>query len=169
MAKTLKMQGRFRKKESDVRSDQNFPESEQMIEQATQSITVTTSGQALYEVTREIADWMNDQSIAEGMFTLYCRHTSASLVIQENADPNVMADLQTFFQMLVPEDFSLYRHRSEGSDDMPAHIKGALTQSSLAIPVSCGRLMLGTWQGIYLFEHRTQPHRRELLLHVIGE
>ena len=140
-----------------------------MIEQAHHSITVDTRGQALYEVTLEAAEWVADQGITEGMFTLYCRHTSASLVIQENADPDVMADLQNFFKNLVPEDLSLYRHRSEGSDDMPAHIKGALTQSSLAIPVSGGRLMLGTWQGIYLFEHRTRAHSRQLLMQVIGE
>lgn len=140
-----------------------------MIGQAHHSLTIQTQGQALYEMTREVTQWVEDQTIVSGLFTLYCRHTSASLVIQENADPDVMADLQTFFENLVPQDLSLYRHSSEGSDDMPAHIKGALTQSSLGIPVNEGRLMLGTWQGIFLFEHRTRPHSRQLLMHVIGE
>ena len=103
------------------------------------------------------------------MLTVFCRHTSASLVIQENADPDVCADLQTFFSRLVPEDDSAYRHKIEGLDDMPAHIRAALTQSSLAIPVIGGRLGLGTWQGAYLWEHRRTNHHREVLLHLIGE
>jgi secondary thiamine-phosphate synthase enzyme len=101
--------------------------------------------------------------------TVFVRHTSASLLIQENADPDVQRDLESFFHRLVPEDNDLYRHTAEGPDDMPAHIKGALTQTQLSIPVSDGRLALGTWQGIYLFEHRRAPHRRELALHLIGE
>jgi secondary thiamine-phosphate synthase enzyme len=103
------------------------------------------------------------------MLTVYIRHTSASLVIQENADPDVMRDLKTFFKTLVKEDPSLYRHGTEGPDDMPAHIKSAMTQTSLNIPVTDGRMALGTWQGIYLFEHRTRPHKRQLTLHLMGD
>ncbi len=152
-----------------MRSDQNFPESEQMIEQATQSITVTTSGQALYEVTREIADWMNDQSIAEGMFTLYCRHTTASLVIQENADPSARHDLEQWLKRLVPENDPEFTHTSEGPDDMPSHVKAALTSTTLSIPIDGGKLALGIWQGIYLWEHRNHPHRRNIVIHILGD
>jgi len=112
---------------------------------------------------------VRDQGIGQGLLTLFVRHTSCSLVIQENADPDVMRDLDEFFRRLAPEQAGWMRHRSEGPDDMPAHIKAALTQTSLAIPVIGGRPALGTWQGIYLFEHRTRPHRREVILHAIGE
>lgn len=139
------------------------------LRQAHHSITVRTDGQGLYEVTREIASWVAEQDIGEGLLTVFIRHTSASLVIQENADPDVLRDLETFLGKLVPEDQRLYRHTAEGPDDMPAHIKGALTQTHLAIPVSGGRMALGTWQGIFLFEHRFRPHRRELIAHVAGE
>ena len=111
----------------------------------------------------------SDSRIETGMMTLFCRHTSASLIIQENADPDVMVDLENFFKKLVPEDLLLYRHTAEGSDDMPAHIKGALTQTTLNIPIADGRLALGTWQGIFLFEHRVQAHTRNLILHAVGE
>ena len=123
----------------------------------------------MHEVTREVAAWLAEQSVRDGLLTVFVRHTSASLLIQENADPDVQRDLESFFGRLVPEDSRLYRHTAEGPDDMPAHIKGALTQTQLSIPVSDGRLALGTWQGIYLFEHRHAPHRRELALHLIGE
>jgi secondary thiamine-phosphate synthase enzyme len=139
------------------------------MQQAQQNLTYETTGQGLYELTRDVVDWSNGLAFDTGLLTLYCRHTSASLVIQENADPDVMRDLETFFKQLVPEDLSLYRHRSEGADDMPAHIKGALTQSTLTIPLSRGRLVLGTWQGIFLFEHRAQPHTRNLVLHMVGD
>ena len=139
------------------------------MKQAQHTITIQTGGQGLTEVTQDVAGWVAGQGIGTGMLTVYIRHTSASLVIQENADPDVMRDLETFFKQLVPEDPSLYRHKTEGADDMPAHIKGALTQTSLNIPVSGGQMALGTWQGIYLFEHRVRPHRRELLLHLAGE
>ena len=105
----------------------------------------------------------------DGAVLIYLRHTSASLVIQENADPDVRADLEAFFGKLVPEGRGIYRHESEGADDMPSHIKAALTNTQLSIPVADGRLALGTWQGIYLFEHRDAPHRRELVLHLLGE
>ena len=135
---------------------------------AQDTITVRTSGQGLHEVTREIAAWVAGQGIETGLLTVFCQHTSASLTIQENADPDVRHDLETFFQRLVSEDPALYRHTSEGADDMPAHIRGVLTDVSLSVPVSRGRLGLGTWQGIYLFEHRHRTHARRLLLHLAG-
>lgn len=125
--------------------------------------------QGLVEITAEIAAWLGGQAVRDGLLTLFLRHTSASLVIQENADPDVQRDLEAFLAGLVPEDPALYRHRSEGPDDMPAHIKAALTQSQLGIPVEDGRLLLGTWQGIYLWEHRRRPREREIALHLIGE
>ncbi|MCH9051507.1 MAG: YjbQ family protein [Proteobacteria bacterium] len=139
------------------------------MKQAQDTITVGTRGQGLHEVTAEIADWVSRQDIGTGLLTVFCRHTSASLTIQENADTDVQRDLEAFFKRLVKEDPSLYRHTTEGPDDMPAHIRSALTDVSLAIPVSGGRLGLGTWQGIYLFEHRARPHQRRLILHLAGE
>lgn len=133
------------------------------------ALTVATPGQGLTEITGEVAAWVGRQGIATGMLILYCQHTSASLVVQENADPDVQRDLETFFQRLVKEDLGLYRHTAEGADDMPAHIRSALTQVSLNVPVSDGRMALGTWQGIYLFEHRRAPHTRRLVLHLTGE
>ncbi len=139
------------------------------MKQAQDTITVGTRGQGLHEVTAEIADWVSRQDIGTGLLTVFCRHTSASLTIQENADTDVRRDLEDFFKKLVKEDPSLYRHTTEGPDDMPAHIRSALTDVSLTIPVSGGRLGLGTWQGIYLFEHRARPHERRLILHLAGE
>ncbi len=128
--------------------------------------TVPTRGPGLYEITREIADWVT----GDGVLTLFVRHTSCSLVIQENADPDVRRDLDAFFARLVPPgddpSMSWLTHTIEGPDDMPAHIKAALLPVSLSIPVAAGRLALGTWQGIYLFEHRTAPHRREIAAHL---
>ena len=132
------------------------------------TITVKTRGQGLHEVTEEIAAWVSACAVSAGLLTVFCRHTSASLTIQENADADVRRDLEDFFKRLVVEDSGLYRHTSEGSDDMPAHIRGALTDVSLSVPVSGGRLALGTWQGIFLFEHRTRPHSRRLALHLAG-
>ena len=137
--------------------------------QAQTELDFQTPGQFLVEVTGEIAGWVLRQEIETGVLTVFCRHTSASLTIQENADPDVLRDLESFFKRLVLEDPSLYRHAMEGPDDMPAHIRGALTDVSLNIPVSSGRLVLGTWQGIYLFEHRHRPHGRKLVLHLTGE
>lgn len=131
-------------------------------------LTVTTSGQGLTEVTKPVLDWVASQRIATGLLTIWCRHTSASLLIQENADPDVQADLIDFFRRVAPET-AKYRHTAEGPDDMPAHIKAALTQTQLTIPLEHGRPVLGTWQGIYLFEHRSSSHRRELILHLLGE
>ena len=128
-----------------------------------------TAGPGFYDVTLEVDSWLRENRARDGLLTVFIRHTSASLVIQENADPDVQRDLEAFLDRLAPEDPARYRHRSEGPDDMPAHIKAALTQSQLSIPVAEGRLLLGTWQGIYLFEHRTKPHRREAVLHLVGE
>jgi len=139
------------------------------MKQAQHRLTLGSRRQGLTEVTGDIAAWLSGQAIREGLLTVFIRHTSASLVIQENADPDVLRDIESFFAKLVPEDPRLYRHNSEGPDDMPAHIKGALTQTQLGIPVADGRMLLGTWQGIYLFEHRRAPHRRELALHLIGK
>ena len=136
--------------------------------QAQETLTLRTSGQGLYEITRDVVDWTQAQGLASGLLTVYCRHTSASLIIQENADPAVLEDLQLFFKRLVPEDGTSYLHDTEGPDDMPAHIKGALTTSSLSIPVTDGAPALGTWQGVYLFEHRVQPHTRQIILHLLG-
>jgi secondary thiamine-phosphate synthase enzyme len=136
--------------------------------QALHRLTVATNGQGLVEVTDPIRRWVAEQRVGVGLLTIWCRHTSASLLVQENADPDVRADLEAFFHRLVPENNG-YRHQDEGPDDMPAHIKTALTQTQLSIPVDRGKPVLGTWQGIYLFEHRTAPHRRELVLHLIGE
>lgn len=136
--------------------------------QALGDITLATRGQGLYECTDDVARWCTAQNIANGLLTLFIRHTSASLLIQENADADVMSDLNTFFKRLVVEDTSLYVHTAEGPDDMPAHIRAALTCTSLSVPVRDGALQLGTWQGIYVFEHRRAPQRRHLSLHVIG-
>lgn len=136
--------------------------------QDSHTLEVSTSGQGLYEITRAVSTWVQQSGIAQGMLTVFCRHTSASLTIQENADPDVQHDLNVFFQRLVKEDPSLYVHTAEGPDDMPAHIRSALTDVSLSIPIDRGGLVLGTWQGIYLFEHRSRGHRRQVHLHVLG-
>lgn len=138
------------------------------MKQAQHTVTVGTRGQGLYAVTADVGAWVERQGFEAGLLTLFCQHTSASLTIQENADPDVLRDLQTFFARLVREDPSLYRHIDEGPDDMPAHIRSVLTGVQLSIPVSMGRLALGTWQDIYLFEHRIQPHTRRIVLHLLG-
>ena len=137
--------------------------------QATHQITVPTRGKGLYELTGEVAAWVASQKPQTGLLTVFCRHTSASLVIQENADPDVVADLRDFFERLVPEDTSHYRHTIEGPDDMTSHIRTALTNAQLSIPIHGGQMALGTWQGIYLFEHRRVPHRRSIVLHLLAE
>ena len=136
--------------------------------QSSQEITVNTRGRGLIEITPEIAKFVSGQGMTEGLLTLFIRHTSASLTIQENADPDVLRDLDAFFSRLVPDGDSLYTHTSEGPDDMPAHVRSALTQTSLQIPLLKGSLALGTWQGIYVFEHRTRPHVRNLICHLTG-
>ncbi|MBF0166364.1 MAG: YjbQ family protein [Alphaproteobacteria bacterium] len=138
------------------------------MKQAQTILTVATKGAGLYEFTGEAAAWVAAQGILSGLLTLFCRHTSASLTIQENADPDVVQDLQEWFRRSVPEGAAWMRHTTEGSDDMPAHIKSALTDVSLTIPVIEGRMVLGSWQGIYLFEHRKAAHRRQIVLHLLG-
>ncbi|MGH6840884.1 MAG: secondary thiamine-phosphate synthase enzyme YjbQ [Methylocella sp.] len=137
--------------------------------QALHSLYIQTSGKGLVEVSRKVSAWVTVQNIATGLLTIFCRHTSASLLIQENADPDVQTDLEQFFEEIAPEDITRYVHKTEGLDDMPAHIRAALTQTHLTIPVVSGQLVLGTWQGIYLFEHRRAPHKREIVLHLLGE
>jgi len=139
------------------------------MQQAIHHISVETKGKGLFEFTDVVNHWLAGQSIATGLLTLFCRHTSASLIIQENADPDVQKDLLAFFAQIAPEERGRYIHSTEGPDDMPAHIRSALTQVQLSIPVEKGRMVLGTWQGLYLFEHRSHPHRREVVLHLLGE
>jgi secondary thiamine-phosphate synthase enzyme len=132
------------------------------------SLIVRTEGQRLYDITAKVRAWLAEQDIENGLLTLFLHHTSASLLIQENADPAVLDDLNAFFRRLVPED-APYRHHQEGPDDMPAHIRAALTATHLSIPIEDGRMDLGTWQGIYLFEHRAKPHQRRITLHLMGD
>jgi secondary thiamine-phosphate synthase enzyme len=139
------------------------------IRQEVGEFVVATRGRGLYEFTPEVVAWVRDCSIRQGLLTLHVRHTSASLVIQENADPQVQRDLERFFARLVPDGDRIFRHTSEGPDDMPAHVRSALTASTLSLPVAAGAPALGTWQGIYLYEHRVAPHRRRVAAHVIGE
>ncbi len=133
------------------------------------TLTIETDGAGLYEMTREIAAAVAAARMQTGLAHVFCRHTSCSLLIQENADPDVQRDLQAFFRRLVPDGDPLFVHNSEGPDDMPAHVKTALTQTTLTIPIGGGRLLLGTWQAIYLFEHRHAPHTRTCVVHVVGE
>ncbi len=137
--------------------------------QANNRLSIETRGRGLKEITAEVADWLSEQSMKTGLLTLFCRHTSASLLIQENADPNVRADLEAYFEHIAPEEPGRYAHDDEGPDDMPSHLRTALTQTHLSIPIVAGKMALGTWQGIYLFEHRARPHTREIVLHLIGD
>ena len=139
------------------------------MKQATHELFFKTHGRGLVNINHEIVSWAHGQGMTTGLLTVFIRHTSASLVIQENADPDVMTDLNAFLNRLVPDGDPQYRHSSEGDDDMPAHIRSALTQTQISIPLTDGRLALGTWQDIYLFEHRTAPHRRQVVLHLSGE
>ena len=133
------------------------------------TLTLATRGKGLYPFTREAEAWIAKQGIANGIASLFVQHTSCSLVIQENADPDVTLDLRDFFERLVPEDDQGYRHTAEGPDDMTSHIRSALTQTSLTVPLISGRMTLGTWQGLYLFEHRSHPHQRRVVLQLMGE
>lgn len=137
--------------------------------QAMDTLTIETEGQGLVEFTRQVRDFVMRSGVTDGLLTIFVRHTSCSLIIQENADPDVQTDLLGFFRRLVPEGMDWLVHTTEGPDDMPAHIKAALTQTSIGIPVAAGRPVLGTWQGIYLFEHRRRPHRRDVVLHIFGD
>jgi secondary thiamine-phosphate synthase enzyme len=140
-----------------------------MLRQASGEIRLQTRGRGLYEFTDQTARWLAQQHATEGLLTLHVRHTSASLLVQENADPDVRADLERFFSRLVPDGDPLFVHTIEGEDDMPAHVRSALTAVNLSLPVAEGRLRLGTWQGLYLWEHRQAPHARSIALHFIGE
>jgi secondary thiamine-phosphate synthase enzyme len=140
-----------------------------MLRQTSSTLAFDTLGRGLFEITSDIFEWVADTDISDGLLTLFLCHTSASLLIQENADPDVRADLDRFFARLVPDGDALFRHRDEGPDDMPAHVRTALTSVQLSIPVSQRRPVLGTWQGIYVWEHRLRPHRREVALHLLGE
>ncbi|MCU0813552.1 MAG: secondary thiamine-phosphate synthase enzyme YjbQ [Burkholderiaceae bacterium] len=133
------------------------------------SLDIATRGRGLTDVTAAVERWVAGTGIATGLLTLFIRHTSASLLIQENADPDVQADLERFLARLVPDGDALFRHRSEGPDDMPAHVRSALTATQLSVPVVDGRPVLGTWQAIYVYEHRRQPHVRQVVLHLIGD
>lgn len=140
-----------------------------MNQQSATSLDIDTPGRALVEITRPVTEWVDAQRVQTGLLTLFIRHTSASLLIQENADPDVQADLNRFLARLVPDGDPLFRHRDEGPDDMPAHVRAALTAVQLSVPVLNGRLALGTWQGIYVWEHRLRPHRRHVVLHLLGD
>jgi secondary thiamine-phosphate synthase enzyme len=139
-----------------------------MLRQAQHTLTIATHGKGLTEITAPVAKWVAGSAIRTGLLTVFCRHTSASVLIQENADPDVLADLASYFERAVPES-GPYVHRTEGPDDMPAHIRSALTATQIAIPVADGKPMLGTWQGLFLFEHRRGRRSREVVLHLVGE
>jgi secondary thiamine-phosphate synthase enzyme len=137
--------------------------------QSLHELRISTRGRGFYEITDNVADWLSQKNFQNGLLTLHLRHTSASLLIQENADPDVRRDLETFFSRLVPDGDCMFIHTAEGDDDMPAHIRTALTAVNLSMPVSKGRMTLGTWQGIYVWEHRRAPHSRTVNLHFIGD
>jgi secondary thiamine-phosphate synthase enzyme len=139
------------------------------VHQATHVLNIRTARRGLVEITREIRAWLGSQKVTTGLLTVFCKHTSASLLIQENAAREVRSDLEAFFEQLAPEEEGRYAHDDEGPDDMPAHLRAALTQVQLSIPVMDGEMVLGTWQGIYLFEHRERPHERQLVLHLMAE
>ncbi len=138
------------------------------MQQATHVMTVHTRRRGLHEITREVCGWTGAQGITEGLLTLFCQHTSASLLVQENAAREVRSDLERFFETIAPQAPGRYAHEEEGPDDMPAHLRTALSGVHLSIPVTEGRVALGTWQGLYLFEHRGRPHERRIVLHLIG-
>src|SRR5215469_2477267 len=138
------------------------------LRQQTHELRLSTRGRGLYEFTDQVQSWISRNKFKQGLLTLHLQHTSASLLIQENADPDVRRDLEAFFERLIPDGDSLFIHTAEGDDDMPAHVRTALTTVNLSIPVADGRMTLGTWQGIYLWEHRRSPHSRRVVLHFLG-
>ena len=140
-----------------------------MLRQSASSLAIDTPGRGLFEITRPVLAWVGELGAQSGLVTLFIRHTSASLVVQENAAAEVRADLDRFFARLVADGDPIFRHRDEGFDDMPAHVRSALTAVQLSIPIVAGSVALGTWQGIYVWEHRLKPHRRDIALHFIGE
>ncbi len=137
--------------------------------QLTHQISIQAKGRRIYDITPQVLDWANKSGLQTGMLTLYIQHTSASLMINENYDPEVLVDMERFFERLVPDGDPLFIHTAEGPDDMPAHVRTALTQTSLSIPMLDGKVALGTWQGVFLYEHRLASHTRKVLLHLIGE
>jgi secondary thiamine-phosphate synthase enzyme len=137
--------------------------------QLTHHISIQAKGRRIYDITPQVLDWANKSGLQTGMLTLYIQHTSASLMINENYDPEVLVDMERFFERLVPDGDPLFIHTAEGPDDMPAHVRTALTQTSLSIPMLDGKVALGTWQGVFLYEHRLASHTRKVLLHLIGE
>jgi len=139
------------------------------MKQFTKRLEIRTEGKGLYEISDKVIAWVRETGLKTGLLTVFIQHTSASLTIQENADPDVIADLNDHFSRLAPEDNKLYRHTVEGPDDMPAHIRAALTDTQLSIPVLDGQPVLGTWQGVYVFEHRASAHRRKVVLHILGD
>ena len=140
-----------------------------MLRQASHELSIATRGRGLYEFTPEVAKWLRQNKFCEGLLTIHLRHTSASLLIQENASPDVQSDFERFFERLVPDGDAIFEHTLEGEDDMPAHVRAALTAVNLSIPVRDGEMALGTWQGIFLWEHRTRGHSRRAAIHFIGE
>ena len=142
---------------------------QQYLQQYTHQISIKAQGRKLFDITPQVSNWANDLDIKTGMLTLYIQHTSASLLINENYDSDVLIDMEAFFNRLVPDGDSLFIHTVEGADDMPAHVRSALTQTSLSIPILGGKVALGQWQGIFLFEHRHAPMTRHVLLHALGE
>lgn len=138
------------------------------MQQHSSQFQISTRGKGLYAFTDQVAEWLDQCGVDQGLLTLFVQHTSASLLVQENADPDVRGDLERFLSRLVPENDPIYRHTLEGPDDMPAHVRAALTLTQLSVPILGGRLALGTWQGIYLFEHRREPQRRRVAAHLIG-
>ena len=140
-----------------------------MLRQAFTTFDIHAPAQGLHEISEDVARWVAGSGIGAGLLTLFCRHSSASLLIQENAAPAARRDLEAYFARIAPEDPSAYSHNDEGPDDMPSHLRAALTQTQLSVPVQGGRMMLGTWQGIYLFEHRRDPPPRQVVLHLAGE
>ena len=138
------------------------------LRQTTHTLHVSTRGRGFHDLTGALREWVRSQGFAQGLLTLFVRHTSCSLLVQENADPQVQRDLEAFFSRLVRDGDPLFRHDAEGPDDMPAHVRAALTQTQLAIPLMDGELALGTWQAVYLYEHRTHGHRRSVALHLLG-
>src|SRR5262245_53958942 len=140
-----------------------------MLRQSISELTIATRGRGLYEFTNEVAGLVSKSGLKTGLASLHLQHSSASLLIQENADPEVRRDLERFFSRLAPDGDRIFQHTSEGDDDMPAHVRTALTAVNLSIPVAGGSMVLGTWQGIYVWEHRTEPHRRQIIAHLLGE
>ena len=139
-----------------------------MLRQVSATLSIRANRRGLHEITTDVREFVVESGISEGLLTIFCRHTSASLLIQENAAPAAARDLEAFFERIAPEG-GPYEHNDEGPDDMPAHLRSALTATQLSIPILDGRLVLGTWQGVYLFEHRREPPQREIVLHVVGE